>query len=480
MAAMDSRGRWARVAALSCAALVAAWASAQQARDEVVTRRPARFSNGDVVLAGTLLLPREGRGLPGVVILHGAGAESRDPYEPDASMLARAGIATLIFDKRGTGASGGDWRTASLDDLMGDGLAGLAWLKGQPEVAEGRAGLLGVSQGGWLAPFMAARSDAVAFLIQVTASATPLAQQEMWSVGRTLQRRGFSDAAVGTAVKAHRLLYTTRPLIRRGLLPLGELWFVDLDPFLDPAVAWPRVEVPALVLFGEDDETVPTEHSVAIVEDALEAGGHPASRLTVLAGERHALGGAARARNPRYADLVTDWIDTVTSGRSPPVVEDVAAVAPADRAYGDGDGTGAFPWHSVAAVQVPAMLAFLIAFAALLVTSVLPSVPFGGPVARLATGVVAVVDALVLVGLGVVLSFLLNADATGSSPPVPLRGWLGAGSWASVVVAVVAMFAGAGAWRGGVGRRVTTCFAAVVAAAFVVFLGYWGVLGSPL
>jgi hypothetical protein len=85
--------------------------------------RDIAFQNGAVTLAGTLLLPRaEGR-VPVVVFLHGSGPEGRWGSRYLATQVAAHGIAGLIFDKRGVGASSGDWRLATPDDLVSDAAA---------------------------------------------------------------------------------------------------------------------------------------------------------------------------------------------------------------------------------------------------------------------------------------------------------------------------------------------------------------------
>jgi len=90
--------------------------------------RAITFSNGDVTLAGSLLLPATGDSLPAVVFLHGSGSEGRWASRYLGTQLATHGIAALIFDKRGVGGSTGDWRRATLDDLAGDGVAAVARL----------------------------------------------------------------------------------------------------------------------------------------------------------------------------------------------------------------------------------------------------------------------------------------------------------------------------------------------------------------
>jgi alpha-beta hydrolase superfamily lysophospholipase len=79
---------------------------------------------GEHQLAGTLYLPPAGPPAPAAVFVHGAGPAVRDDgYYELARHFARKGVAALIYDKRGCGASTGDWTRAGLNDLADDALA---------------------------------------------------------------------------------------------------------------------------------------------------------------------------------------------------------------------------------------------------------------------------------------------------------------------------------------------------------------------
>ena len=127
--------------------------------------REITFRNGDLTLAGTLLLPRGQGRVPAVVFLHGSGAEGRWASRNIAGQIAARGIASLILDKRGVGGSSGDWRVAGPDDLAADGVAAVARLLDEPRIDPKRIGIHGHSQGGTLAPMVAVRSPHVAFII---------------------------------------------------------------------------------------------------------------------------------------------------------------------------------------------------------------------------------------------------------------------------------------------------------------------------
>src|SRR5262249_48103074 len=117
-------------------------------REEEVT-----FKNGEVTLSGTLFVPlRKTKSFPAVVFAHGGAPEARTINKDWALRFVRRGIAALIYDKRGVGESTGDWRTANLDDLADDALAGVRLLKTRKEINPRQIAVAGHSQGGTIAP----------------------------------------------------------------------------------------------------------------------------------------------------------------------------------------------------------------------------------------------------------------------------------------------------------------------------------------
>ncbi|MGH6949358.1 MAG: alpha/beta hydrolase family protein, partial [Vitreimonas sp.] len=144
---------------------------------------PASFANGDVMLAGTLLVPPgTGAPFPAVLFIHGSRAQHRDAARFEAIALCRAGIAALIYDKRGVRESGGDWQQSSFDDLAADAAAGLDWLAARPEIDAARIGIYGHSQGGSIAPLIAARWPRIAFVAAGAGAGQPMGEVERYSL----------------------------------------------------------------------------------------------------------------------------------------------------------------------------------------------------------------------------------------------------------------------------------------------------------
>lgn len=129
-------------------------------------------SAAEITLAGTLTLP-EGTGpFPAVVLISGSGPQDRDeyfmghrPFLVIADYLTRQGIAVLRYDDRGYGKSTGNHGTATSLDFATDAAAAVAYLKTRNEINAEHIGLAGHSEGGLIAPIVAAENDDVAFII---------------------------------------------------------------------------------------------------------------------------------------------------------------------------------------------------------------------------------------------------------------------------------------------------------------------------
>jgi len=305
-----------------------------------------QFRNGSITLGGTLFLPAgEGRH-PAVVLFHGSGPEARN-YSM-AHWFAEQGVAALTYDKRGVGASTGDFREVAFPELCGDGLAGVELLKARAGIRPKQIGVWGLSQGGWLGPLAATRSKDVAFVIAVSGPGVSPGEQMIFYYGRQLRDKGFSEPQIEEASTLRRLVWNylatgashdeakaalergrSRPWYAAlqaqddGLFALSEpdildfparrsrLWF-KVEMNYDPAITLRKLSVPALFLFGERDELVPVGKSVEIIRRVLTQTGHPDFTIRVFPEADHgirvtAADGTTRLA-PGYLDAMRDWL----------------------------------------------------------------------------------------------------------------------------------------------------------------------------
>ena len=153
------------------------------AADATFSERDFRVGDGERALPGTLAMPKGDGPFPAVVLVHGSGAHDRDesigpnkPFLDIARGLAAQGIAVLRYEKRSKarpqdlagGAFGVD------DETTNDAVLAVDALRKAESIDPKRVFVLGHSQGGMMAPRIAAVSGHVAGLVLMAAPARPL------------------------------------------------------------------------------------------------------------------------------------------------------------------------------------------------------------------------------------------------------------------------------------------------------------------
>jgi len=301
------------------------------------------FGSDTTQIGGTLYLPSGmPHTLPGVVILQGSTANLRHEYRFYADHFARAGFAVLVFDKRGHGESGGDYGTATYEDLAADAAAAVERLRAEPQVVSSHVGIWGLSQGAFIAPLVAARVDSLAFVVAVSPPGTRVGLAASYQDSVRLVSAGFATADAQHAAVLDRRIADWlggghgRKELEEELdrvhdtpwrrassvphhLPRGatlESWYWR-GRTLDPLPGWRALRAPVLVVFGAADELLPAGPSAANIERALGQGASADHTVKVFASANHTLrvlplvaGGPwdwPRAA-PGYVDLVTRWM----------------------------------------------------------------------------------------------------------------------------------------------------------------------------
>lgn len=216
---------------------------------------PVVFKSRGQQVVGMLHVPeqRRKRG-PAVVMLHGftgTKVESHRMFVKMARSLARAGIAALRFDFRGSGDSAGEFSTMTISGEIEDARAALKFIRRHPLVDPARAGVLGLSMGGMVAAMILGEDKRIPVAalwapvahprVQVAKKMTPEARKQLKQMGCT----DYGGLAVG-----------------RG--------FIDDIVRHQPLKAIRGTAAAVLLVHGELDETVPVRASEDY-EDALEA-----------------------------------------------------------------------------------------------------------------------------------------------------------------------------------------------------------------
>ena len=282
-----------------------------------------------IALAGTLTLP-EGRGpFPAVILISGSGAQDRDetifqhkPFLVLADMLTRRGVAVLRVDDRGVGGSSGSTATATSEEFAGDVEAGINLLKSRPEIDGQKIGLMGHSEGGLIAPIVAARSRDVAFIVLLAGTGLPgdeIMMMQAKLIGKVMggndkdldkeneaRKRLFEiiktekdpkKASVAAREELKKLLGDLSPgqkkemgdvdaLAETQLKMLESKWFRFFLSF-DPRPTLEKVRCPVLALNGEKDLQVPPRENLEEIAKAIKKGGNTQVTTVQLPGLNH-------------------------------------------------------------------------------------------------------------------------------------------------------------------------------------------------
>jgi len=299
------------------------------------------FENGrgHVKLAGTLSLPNGKAPFPAVLLIAASGPEGRDEeveghlvFVVLADHLLRQGIAVLRYDKRGVGASTGDFGTASFDDLVSDASAAFRYLRARPEIDPRRVGAIGHSEGGSIAPAVAATDKNVAFVVamagsglsgefRVTEHFVYTAQENGGSAeqARAIWQRIFRAvegtrddqvassriaALIDEAVAAKTLTPEQAADVREATTPK----FVREELNDNPISYLKKVKVPVLALVGSLDRTMPAGPYVEAMQPVL--ANIPGSKLQVLPGLNHVMQ-TAETGSPEEFGTIPETISPV-------------------------------------------------------------------------------------------------------------------------------------------------------------------------
>jgi pimeloyl-ACP methyl ester carboxylesterase len=286
-----------------------------------------------VRLVGTFARPDRDGPLPAALLLNGSGPLDRDSNMPEqkldvalafAESLAAQGVASLRFDKRGVGESGGEYLTTSFDRETGDAASALHALRVAAGVDPERTTLIGHSVGATVAIRLAARHPwlgGVVLLAGASSSGVEVMRLQSDRIAgslRGLQRLGAkrflrSQARIRDALQASE----GDTIDLQGGLPAR--WFREYMAY-DPADDLRAVGCPVLAITGRKDLQVDpddVERMGALVAGEF-TGGTPRDLTHLLraqSGRASVTASGRLLKRPVDADLletVSSWV----AGRS--------------------------------------------------------------------------------------------------------------------------------------------------------------------
>jgi pimeloyl-ACP methyl ester carboxylesterase len=267
-----------------------------------------RFHGRGVELAGRLVLPEGKQRVAIAVLIHGSENTSARKLYSLQRLLPAEGIGVFVYDKRGTGESGGAY-TQDFSVLADDAVAAMREARRLAGGRAGRVGYQGGSQGGWVAPLAASRAPVDFVVVSFGLAVSPV-EEDQQEVELEMRLAGHGPDAIAHALEvaraaeavfmsgftdgfarfdALRARYRNEPWYKdlrgnmtRLILPFSEQdlraqgaafrfgtpWHHDSMPVLR------AVQAPQLWILGEDDLEAPSADTAARIR-SLAGQGRP-------------------------------------------------------------------------------------------------------------------------------------------------------------------------------------------------------------
>ncbi len=284
--------RMTRVAALPVGAATALGTISYDAPTNApYTAEQVRIPSGrGYELAATLTKPKGAGKVPVVVTISGSGAQERDSrlsmlpayafFREIADTLGRRGVAVLRFDDRGVGLSGGRESAAKATsaDFADDVRSIVTWLRARPDIDANRIALAGHSEGGMIAPMVAATDPKIKAIALFAGPAYAGRRVSLF------QNRVLVDASPGLSKTQRDSIMASIPprLDSAGrATPWLGFWLS-----YDPIPTAKRVKQPVLILQGLTDTQVSPEQADTLAL-ALRSNGNQAVTVRTFSATNH-------------------------------------------------------------------------------------------------------------------------------------------------------------------------------------------------
>lgn len=302
------------------------------------------ITSGDIILHGELYLPKRPRPHPAIIYMHGGGNNydmlmgAPKYYAP---RLAHCGYAVLIYDKRGTGGSGGVFHESTYDDYISDAGHAANFLMKHEKIDPTKIGVYGGSQGGRLAPLVATRFSSVSFAISVSGPIGTLADDATFNMEYALKVRGYEDSTIEKVMplwRKHHAAWESQdpdslnevaeeiikkresidpmalPNTRQEFLTDSSLFFlrpVYNSMSKDYIGELVNLDIPWLALFGELDPVIDVRHSVENIQKQMASAGNRDFEIITFKGVGHSLENRETGENVPTTNVVVNWLKEI-------------------------------------------------------------------------------------------------------------------------------------------------------------------------
>jgi pimeloyl-ACP methyl ester carboxylesterase len=240
--------------------------------DDLTTEQEVKFTSGTFNLAGTLATPDGDGPFPGVLLIAGSGQVDRNEnhkklainvFREIASYLAEHGIATLRYDKRGVGASEGNYWETGFFDNVSDAASALKYLKAQKQIRPESVFLLGHSEGALIATRIAAEGADAAGIVLLGGPGRSGEEVLKWQAQQVVKGMRWLNkwlikllrinVAKAQQKQIDKIKRSVKDSYRVQLIvKLNARWMREFIAY-NPAEDLPRIRVPVLAITGAKD-----------------------------------------------------------------------------------------------------------------------------------------------------------------------------------------------------------------------------------
>ena len=308
-------------------------------------------ASAKIKLAGTLTKPKGKGPFPAVILVSGSGPQDRNeemlghkPFLVIANYLTNNGIAVLRFDDRGVGKSAGDFSKATTEDFATDVEAGIAFLKQQKGIDIQKIGIIGHSEGGMVAPMVAAKDTSLDFIVLLAGPGIFIRDLMLQQMEDITKSQGESDSAVASQIENNRqafdiLLNTpdnfdaknkliklyqsqdstmSESEIRQAINQMVTPWFRYFISY-NPQIALEQTKCRVLAINGDKDLQVTSKSNLMGIENALKAGENKDFKIIVMNDMNHLFqttktgkiseyGQLEETFSPKVLEIIKYWI----------------------------------------------------------------------------------------------------------------------------------------------------------------------------
>ncbi|MEO6638641.1 MAG: alpha/beta fold hydrolase [Ginsengibacter sp.] len=333
------------------------------------------FSNANNTMkyGGTFTKPKslsassDNKKYPAVLLITGSGKQDRDenifdhkPFAVIADYLSKKGMAVLRVDDRGMSKTTGSFDSASSEDFAKDVEAGINYLKSRNDIDNKHIGLIGHSEGGMIAPMVAARDKSVSFIVLLAGNGVNGAEINDYQNVTPMKKAGYDSTMIRKFLDLHHALVhasassanedaylkevpkvyyawkteqsseTLKALIKGNdeevISSFEKSYGTFHSPwwkfFLahDPAKTLERLSIPVLALNGDKDIQVNADLNLPAIEAALKKSKSKNFKVVELPGLNHLFQHCTKCTVSEYGELeetfapealkiMGDWIE---------------------------------------------------------------------------------------------------------------------------------------------------------------------------